>query len=161
GSYMSARRRAWRGTPPPPSSSIRSKPAWPKVRTRGGRTSPCAPAGRSPRWAPGSRRPARAAPGAPRTSGTAPHAPAPPRPGLPHPMRPRLFAFAGPRPLAPGGSPDEGRLPPPEAAADRAPAAPRGEIEEKLAALWREVLSLASVGVDQNFFELGGDSILA
>ncbi|ACK52225.1 amino acid adenylation domain protein [Methylocella silvestris BL2] len=33
--------------------------------------------------------------------------------------------------------------------------------EEKLAAIWRDVLGLASVGVTQNFFEIGGNSLAA
>ncbi|WP_411015415.1 phosphopantetheine-binding protein, partial [Salmonella sp. s51992] len=39
--------------------------------------------------------------------------------------------------------------------------APQGEIEEKLAAIWRDVLKLEQVGSTDNFFELGGDSILS
>ncbi len=39
--------------------------------------------------------------------------------------------------------------------------APRGELEERVAALWREVLGLAEVGAHDSFLELGGDSLLA
>ncbi len=39
--------------------------------------------------------------------------------------------------------------------------APVGEIEEKLAAVWADVLKLERVGSSDNFFELGGDSILS
>ena len=45
--------------------------------------------------------------------------------------------------------------------AEGGPRAAQGEIEHQLAALWREVLSLPDVGVDDDFFALGGDSILA
>jgi amino acid adenylation domain-containing protein/non-ribosomal peptide synthase protein (TIGR01720 family) len=38
--------------------------------------------------------------------------------------------------------------------------APRGIIEETLAAVWKEVLKAKSIGREDNFFELGGDSIL-
>jgi acyl transferase domain-containing protein len=40
-------------------------------------------------------------------------------------------------------------------------AAPRGELEERVAGLWREVLGLADLGVHDSFLELGGDSLLA
>jgi phthiocerol/phenolphthiocerol synthesis type-I polyketide synthase E len=39
--------------------------------------------------------------------------------------------------------------------------APRSEGEERVAAIWREVLGLAKVGVHDSFLELGGDSLLA
>jgi|GEM_PF-1434835 len=41
------------------------------------------------------------------------------------------------------------------------PVAPRTEVERRLLELWREVLGVADVGVTDDFFELGGDSILA
>lgn len=39
--------------------------------------------------------------------------------------------------------------------------APRSEIEQKLAELWRQTLHIDLVGVHDSFFELGGDSVLA
>ncbi len=38
--------------------------------------------------------------------------------------------------------------------------APRNELEEKLAGLWQAVLGLEKVGIHDNFFELGADSVL-
>lgn len=40
-------------------------------------------------------------------------------------------------------------------------AAPEGELETRLAALWAGMLGIAPIGVDDNLFELGGDSLLA
>ena len=38
--------------------------------------------------------------------------------------------------------------------------APRNETEETLAAIWGEVLGLTGIGIDDDFFSLGGDSLL-
>ncbi|MGB7129341.1 MAG: phosphopantetheine-binding protein, partial [Candidatus Sulfotelmatobacter sp.] len=40
-------------------------------------------------------------------------------------------------------------------------AAPRTEVERKLAAIWEELLKVQPIGIEQNFFELGGHSLLA
>ena len=39
--------------------------------------------------------------------------------------------------------------------------APSSELERKLADIWQEFFSIASLGVDDDFFDLGGDSLLA
>jgi acyl carrier protein len=39
--------------------------------------------------------------------------------------------------------------------------APQSEMEEKLLCLWRTILPEQEIGVTQDFFELGGDSLLA
>ncbi|HEV7443387.1 MAG TPA: condensation domain-containing protein [Steroidobacteraceae bacterium] len=39
-------------------------------------------------------------------------------------------------------------------------AAPKGETEQKLVAIWRELLSRSDVGLDDNFFDAGGQSLL-
>ena len=47
------------------------------------------------------------------------------------------------------------------AARRTAPAAPpKGEVERKIAGLWSRLLGQAEVGVDDNFFDAGGQSIL-
>jgi acyl carrier protein len=38
--------------------------------------------------------------------------------------------------------------------------APRNEVEERLATIWKELLKVERIGVDHNFFELGGHSLL-
>jgi hypothetical protein len=38
--------------------------------------------------------------------------------------------------------------------------APRSELEQQIAAVWREVLGLEKVGVEESFFEAGGHSVL-
>jgi acyl carrier protein len=50
-------------------------------------------------------------------------------------------------------------LPPQEEVGDRA--APRGAIEQAVAALFTELLGHERIGVDDNFFALGGHSLLA
>ena len=39
--------------------------------------------------------------------------------------------------------------------------APRNEIEQQLAAIWCDVLKLEQIGVNDNFFSMGGDSIIS
>jgi len=39
--------------------------------------------------------------------------------------------------------------------------APRNEIENQIAAIWRDALGLDQVGIHDNFYELGGDSVVA
>ena len=83
---------------------------------------------------------------------------------LPEHMVPASFARVDAWPMTPNGKIDRAALPQPEAArrGHRAGAgAPRGPIEEKLAALWGEVLGLDDVGTEESFFELGGHSLLA
>ena len=65
-------------------------------------------------------------------------------------------------PTLPNGKLDRSRLPAPgiESGIARS-AAPRGELEERLAAIWQDVLGLQRVGAEDNFFELGGHSLLA
>ncbi|WP_122299046.1 condensation domain-containing protein, partial [Pseudomonas viridiflava] len=63
-------------------------------------------------------------------------------------------------PLTANGKLDKRALPKPGVVIQRY-TAPVGEIEEKLAAVWADVLKLEQVGSTDNFFELGGDSILS
>ncbi|WP_325176171.1 non-ribosomal peptide synthetase [Burkholderia gladioli] len=65
-------------------------------------------------------------------------------------------------PLTPNGKLDRKALPQPGATSGSGNyVEPEGEIETRLARIWREVLKVERVGRHDNFFELGGHSLLA
>ncbi|XXT19046.1 amino acid adenylation domain-containing protein [Sorangium sp. So ce429] len=83
---------------------------------------------------------------------------------LPAYMTPSAFVTLAAFPLTRNGKVDHRALPAPATAARgvrRARTAPRTADEEALAAIWAEVLRVEEVGVDDNFFDAGGDSIRA
>ncbi|MEQ1894624.1 MAG: non-ribosomal peptide synthetase, partial [Planctomycetota bacterium] len=83
---------------------------------------------------------------------------------LPNYMVPALYVRLDALPLSPNGKVDRKRLPePPRGRAGHLPAfvAPREPLEEAVAAVWREVLDVDELGVDDPFLDLGGHSILA
>ncbi|MCX7920809.1 MAG: amino acid adenylation domain-containing protein [Clostridia bacterium] len=82
---------------------------------------------------------------------------------LPDYMVPSHFAQIDKMPLLPNGKIDRKTLEKFEIEMDTGVEyqAPRNEIEEKLTALWQEVLRIKRVGVNDNFFFLGGHSLKA
>ncbi|WP_241092378.1 condensation domain-containing protein, partial [Pseudomonas viridiflava] len=79
---------------------------------------------------------------------------------LPDYMVPAQIVLLDRLPLTANGKLDKRALPKPGVVQQRY-TAPVGEVEEKLAAVWADVLKLEQVGSTDNFFELGGDSILS
>ncbi len=82
---------------------------------------------------------------------------------LPDYMRPRDFIALDQLPLTPSGKLDRNALPepPPTPSPANAPqAAAASPLEERLYALWRQLLGKDSLGVNDNFFDLGGHSLL-
>ncbi|MGE5529471.1 MAG: phosphopantetheine-binding protein, partial [Patescibacteria group bacterium] len=76
-------------------------------------------------------------------------------------MIPSHFVHLAALPLTPNGKVDRKALPPPGAeAAGAARSLPATPTEERLAAVWREVLGDREIGRDDNFFEIGGNSLL-
>ncbi len=84
---------------------------------------------------------------------------------LPDYMMPSAFVFLDAFPRTPNGKLDRRALPAPDYAAPREGAldfvAPSTKLEERVAEIWREVLGVARIGVNDNFLALGGESLLA
>jgi thioesterase domain-containing protein/acyl carrier protein len=83
---------------------------------------------------------------------------------LPHYMVPSAFELLDAFPLGPNGKVDRKALPAlklerPELNKPLFP--PRNEAEQKLVRIWEELLGIHPIGVRDNFFEIGGDSLLA
>jgi iturin family lipopeptide synthetase A len=83
---------------------------------------------------------------------------------LPSHMIPAAFMLLEKLPLTSNGKVDRQALP--ALSHDRVPAAPSAagpstETEKALAAIWRELLNIESIGVHDDFFDLGGQSLVA
>ncbi|HEY9857485.1 MAG TPA: non-ribosomal peptide synthetase, partial [Stenomitos sp.] len=82
---------------------------------------------------------------------------------LPEYMVPSYFVSLEQLPLSPNGKVDRRALPEPErgvGARSGTYVAPRSPVEEVLAAIWGEVLDIEQVGIEDNFFDIGGHSLL-
>ena len=82
---------------------------------------------------------------------------------LPAYMIPSVVVFLDVLPLTPHGKVDRKALRKPEeraAAAVDESSQPSTELERKLAAIWSDVLEMEDVGLQDNFFDLGGHSLL-
>jgi amino acid adenylation domain-containing protein/non-ribosomal peptide synthase protein (TIGR01720 family) len=82
---------------------------------------------------------------------------------LPEYLVPAVIVILDALPLTANGKVNRAALPAPGAGADEpaTPVPPRDERENLIAAVWRGVLGLESVGVHDNYFAVGGDSISA
>jgi amino acid adenylation domain-containing protein len=81
---------------------------------------------------------------------------------LPEFMVPAVFVLLSDLPLAPNGKVDRRALPAPEDISEEPEefAAPQSEVEHAIARIWKEVLRRERVGIHENFFDLGGHSLL-
>jgi len=82
---------------------------------------------------------------------------------LPEYMIPSAFVLLGRLPVTHNGKVDRQALPVPESVGPESKAtyaAPRTQIERTIATIWQEVLQIEKVGINDNFFDLGGHSLL-
>jgi acyl-coenzyme A synthetase/AMP-(fatty) acid ligase len=83
---------------------------------------------------------------------------------LPEFMVPSAFAQLPSFPLTPNGKIDRKALKPPTTrvqAGDKSAEGPSGALESSIGEVWERVLQVSGVGRDQNFFDIGGHSLLA
>jgi acyl carrier protein len=81
---------------------------------------------------------------------------------LPNYMIPAAFVLLPALPLTPNGKVDRRALPKPDSVrreSDAAYVAPESQLEQTIAGVWQDVLQIEMVGLDDNFFDIGGSSI--
>src|SRR4029077_3878354 len=81
---------------------------------------------------------------------------------LPGYMVPSALVFLQELPLTANGKLDRRALPDPVAfQGEKGSVPPRDALETQLVAIWEKALGLQPIGITDNFFQLGGDSLLA
>lgn len=82
---------------------------------------------------------------------------------LPNYMVPSAFVLLETFPLTPNGKVDRRALPEPDRSRrelEKTFVAPRSSVEEILAEIWSEILDVEQIGVHDDFFEVGGNSLM-
>ncbi|KJH70631.1 non-ribosomal peptide synthetase [Aliterella atlantica] len=81
---------------------------------------------------------------------------------LPAYMLPSSYVVLDTLPLLPNGKVDKRSLPQPENSrlVEIAYVPPQTQVEQKIVAIWREILQVDKIGIHDNFFDLGGNSLL-
>ncbi|MDQ3788828.1 MAG: amino acid adenylation domain-containing protein, partial [Actinomycetota bacterium] len=97
------------------------------------------------------------------TVGTAPDLKAALKETLPEYMVPAAFVELDALPLTPNGKLDRKALPAPVVTRDASAelVEPRNDTERLLAVIWKDILGVDTLGIDDDFFDLGGHSMLA
>jgi hypothetical protein len=80
---------------------------------------------------------------------------------LPSYLRPAQFVFIREFPMTPSGKVDRAGLPAPprKRESQNIHVSPRSDLERIIESIWRQTLSVEGIGIDDNFFEIGGNSI--
>jgi acyl carrier protein len=76
-------------------------------------------------------------------------------------MVPAQFVFLESLPLTPNGKIDRKALPAPSKATTGEGGPPQTETEKAVAAIWSELLRMDGIGIQDDFFDLGGQSMTA
>lgn len=79
---------------------------------------------------------------------------------LPEYMVPRIYMFLEAMPLSMNGKADRKALPKPVLEKKTEYVAPRNDVESAITSIWKEELGIDTVGINDNFFEVGGHSLL-
>ncbi len=79
---------------------------------------------------------------------------------LPDSMVPSAYVRLDAVPLSPSGKLDRRALPAPTFSTSTSRVEPETDLERAVAAVWAEILDIAPPGIDDDFFDLGGHSLL-